>query len=125
MDVRIEKISDWEIALIRSNLYSGLAHVGSSITTTFNFLSAQVTTVTRDAMREHSSGAAYAVAVSTQMKIQNFYELGSLREVERARGELVRMGGTPPEMSELMADSVKVVSALQRDITVRKIEVKS
>jgi hypothetical protein len=72
----------------------------SSLTKTFNFLSAQVTTIARDSLFEwRNSQAGGSAATSTQMIIQNFSDIESKEEIKLMREKLVEMGGTPPELS--------------------------
>ena len=78
--------------------------ITSSLEKTFNFLSAQVTTVTRERIFQPrgSSSSGAAASVSIQMIIQNFSDIQSPEELKLMHRKLVELGGAPPELSDIM-----------------------
>jgi len=82
--------------------YNGGLKVLSQVTRTFNFMSAQLTTTTRDVTFEGHSGAAGGTsAIATQTFIQNFGDMESGREVAYMHAQLTALGGTPPPLEEI------------------------
>lgn len=80
----------------------GLA-VRGRITRTFNFLSAQVTTVTRDLTYETRGGSAGgSSSVSTQTIIQNFSDIQSDAEIRLMHQKLRDAGGKPPAIDDVL-----------------------
>jgi hypothetical protein len=80
----------------------------SSIRRTFNFLSAQVTTVTRDwayqRTLEGTGGSSSAVSTTTQ--IQNFDDVQSNAEIKFMHAKLIGMGGKPPSLEEIFPNEM-------------------
>lgn len=79
----------------------------STITRTFNFLSAQLTTRTRAEIyqpRYGDSGASASVA--TELHIQNFTDLPTLAEVRHMHNKLQELGGNPPPLEEILSDNM-------------------
>lgn len=71
-----------------------------SIRKTFNFLSAQVTTVLRE--EAHDTYSRKSISVSTQMFTQNFNDIQSAGEIRLMHEKLVELGGTPPDLSAII-----------------------
>lgn len=105
----------------------------ATLTRLFNFASGTITTIFREnakiseKQREYSSGSGYSVSnaaaasVTSQMQIQKFSELDSLREVEILHQELVKLEGTPPALSDILNTAME----LRKDISVgRSIQLK-
>lgn len=80
----------------------------SSIRRTFNFLSAQVTTVTRDwAYQKVQDGrAGSSSAVSTTTHIQNFNDVQSAAEIKLMHAKLTEMGGRPPALEDVLPEQM-------------------
>ncbi len=75
----------------------------SSITRTFNFLAAQVETVTRDLLyQSHGSERGGAASVATLSRVEGFDELPSTAEVRYMHEKLKSLGGTPPALEETL-----------------------
>jgi len=99
--------NDYTLSILQSaseklNSYSSsyAAIQTSSLTKTFNFQSAQVTTIVRDSLFEsHGSESGGSAAISTQMIIQNFSDIDSKEEIKLMHEKLVELGGHPPELS--------------------------
>jgi hypothetical protein len=97
-----------------------------SLTRWFNFASCTVTTLYREKaemqhnQKERFTGSDYAVssavsvALSSQMQVQRFCELDSMKEVELLHKELVRQGGTPPSLDEILNTTME----LRKDVQV-------
>ncbi len=82
-------------------------YFSSSLSRTFNFLSGQVTTVTRDFIYEpRGSSAGGSASVATQLYVQNFTDLGSLAEVRLMHQKLVELAGNPPPLEEILQDNM-------------------
>lgn len=82
--------------------YSGGLKVLSQVTRTFNFLSAQLTTTTRDVTYESRGGEAGGTsAVATQTFIQNFEDMQSPREIAYMHAKLKEMNGNPPPLEDI------------------------
>lgn len=88
-----------------------------TLTRTFNFLSGQITTIAcGNVFQSRGADAGGAAAVSTQMAIQNFEDVQSLKEIQLMREKLVEFGGTPPELSEILpVMDKKAIMAIRRD----------
>lgn len=79
----------------------------NSYSRTFNFLSRQVTTIHRDWLYEsRGSSAAGTAAIATHEKTENFDDLASDAEVKFMHKKLVELGGTPPSLDEVLANSL-------------------
>lgn len=80
----------------------------SSLTKIFNFKSAQVTTLYRESIDRNSKyegGGSYtgpAAALTSQIVIENLRDLPSFEEVKLMHAKLIEMGGTPPELSDVI-----------------------
>ena len=72
-----------------------------SLKRTFNFLSAQVTTLARESIISPSSSSSDATlsSLSMQMIIQNFSDFESKEEIRLMHEKLKELGGKPPELS--------------------------
>ncbi len=82
-----------------------MTHI-SSITRTFNFLAAQVTTMTRDLLfQSHGSDRGGAASVATTTRTENFDDLPSTAEVRLMHETLTSLGGTPPALEETFGAS--------------------
>jgi hypothetical protein len=83
----------------------GLSHK-STVTRSFNFLAAQVTTVTRDLVYQskgyHNGGSA---AVSTNTIVQNFDEVAAAGEIRLMHDRLEKLGGHPPPLEEVLPEA--------------------
>lgn len=80
----------------------------SSVRRTFNFLSAQVTTVTRD-WAYHGicrADGGSSSAVSGTMQIQNFDDIQSSAEIKFMYAKLVGMEGKPPALEEVLPNEM-------------------
>ena len=74
----------------------------SSITRTFNFLAAQVETVTRDLLyQSHGSERGGAASVATISRVEGFEELPSTAEVRFMHEKLKALGGMPPALEDV------------------------
>lgn len=80
---------------------------GGTISRYFNFASQQVTTLYERKEREKDTAGSYqststsvAVALASELTVQNFSELDSLAEVKLMRDELVKLKGNPPELPD-------------------------
>jgi len=79
-----------------------MTHV-SSLTRTFNFLSGQVTTVTRDLMfQSHGYEKGGSSSVAATATTQNFDDLPSTAEVELMHAKLKDLGGKPPALETVL-----------------------
>lgn len=98
-----------------------------SLTRWFNFASCTVTTLYREkAEKEHHQkdrwsgdyavSSAVSVALTSQMQVQSFSELESLKEIELLHKELVSQGGTPPDLDAILNTTME----LRKDILVGK-----
>ena len=80
----------------------------SSITRTFNFLAAQVETVTRDLLfQSHGSERGGSASVATLGRVESFDDLPSTAEVRFMHEKLKALGGTPPALEEIFATGKK------------------
>jgi hypothetical protein len=70
---------------------------GTSLKKTFNFESAQVTTLYREWIYYGSGYHDASAALTSQMHIQNFSDFDSKAEIERMRAKLKELGGNPPD----------------------------
>lgn len=82
-----------------SNYESGVTFT-SRITRLFNFLSAQVTTTTREIAHPYSSGQS--PALTTTVTNQRFDEFQSDGEIRLMHAKLKELGGTPPALEETL-----------------------
>lgn len=88
--------------------YSGGLKVLSQTMRTFNFLSAQLTTTTRDVAYEGRGGdAGGSTDIATQTFIQNFDDMQSGREVAHMHAQLIALGGNPPPLEEITGNISK------------------
>ena len=86
----------------------------SSLTKTFNFLSAQVTMTRRDSIfQSRNTQGGGSASVSTQMIIQNFRDIQSYAEIKLMHQKLRDLDGKPPELSEVLPILNKKPSPLQ------------
>jgi hypothetical protein len=79
----------------------------SSITRTFNFLSQQITTTTRDYIYQpaaHNYGGSSGVSVTTT--IQNFRDIQSPEEIARMHARLLDMDGHPPDLDNVLKNDL-------------------
>lgn len=121
MAEEIVKDNDYTLSVIQtaqeelpSNYSNTIPTHKASLTRTFNFLSEQVTTITRDTVSSpmfNGSGGDAATAVTSQMIIQNFSDFDSTKEIELMREKLKEMGGTPPETTATL-DKVRISAAI-------------
>lgn len=88
-----------------------------TLTRTFNFLSGQITTIACSTVfQSRGSNAGGSSATSTQMTIQNFEDIQSLKEIQLMHKKLVDCGGTPPDLSEIVpVMNKKAIMAIRRD----------
>lgn len=88
-----------------------------TLTRTFNFLSGQITTIAcSNVSQSRGADAGGSSAASTQMTIQNFDEIQSLKEIQLMHQKLVQLGGQPPDLSEIVPImNKKTVTAIRRD----------
>lgn len=78
--------------------------INTRITRTFNFLSAQLTTTTRDMTYESRGGdAGGSSSVSTQTIIENFDSIQSKAEIRLMHAELQKQNGKPPPLEEVLS----------------------
>lgn len=85
---------------------------GGTLTRLFNFASGTITTVFRekvyekDSVKQYNSqggaGIAIGVALTSQMHVQKFSELDSLYEVAALHAELLKQGGSPPPLEDIV-----------------------
>jgi hypothetical protein len=85
---------------------------GGTLCRYFNFAAATITTIFRErAMEKDSRSAgsydggvsvAIGLALTSQMQIQKFSELDSSREIALLHGELVKRGGAPPPLEDVL-----------------------
>lgn len=107
MTEEFKKDNDYTISVVTetSNKTKGEYAVESAsiLTRTFNFLSAQVTTTKQDSIYQsrgyHGGGSS---SIATQMFIHNFSDIQSYGEIKLMHAKLVEMGGTPPELSDII-----------------------
>jgi hypothetical protein len=107
------KDNDYTISIVRKqrdmleNSSPAIWH-DHSVTRTFNFLSRQVSTFTRD-MTFQAGGYKYggSSSVATTMNIQNFDDLPSQAEVHLMHQKLSGMGGHPPLVDDAGKDNCK------------------
>lgn len=102
------KVNDYTLRHIvedperQSGGYTSGLRLLSSVTRTFNYMSAQVTTQTRDLAYElRGSNAGGAASVSTQTLVQNFSDLQSDLEIRMMHRKLIELGGQPPALDNL------------------------
>lgn len=106
---KLVKDNDYTISQVRAGKgYEDSVNFNSRITRTFNFLAAQVTTQTRDITYQgggYKSGGSSGVAAT--VTIQNFDEFQSKAEIRLMHEELVKLGGHPPAIDEVLGDDDK------------------
>jgi len=91
--------------------------VKSQLTRSFNFLSAQVTTISRDVtFQSRGSEAGGSSSVSTQKTIENFRDIQSDAEIRLMHEKLKELKGNPPPLEDILAtaDIGKPRAALKR-----------
>jgi hypothetical protein len=82
--------------------------IRTRITRTFNFLAAQMTTVTRDLTYEgRGREAGGSSSVSTQAIIQNFSDIQSDGEIRLMHEKLKALKGSPPPLEDVMPSAAK------------------
>lgn len=78
-------------------------YVKSQLTRSFNFLSAQITTTSRDlTFQSRGSEAGGSSSVSTQTIIENFRDVQSDAEIRLMHEKLKELKGKPPPIEEIM-----------------------
>lgn len=110
MQENFTKINDytlrqtWEEPEQKMPGYSVGLKIFSRITRTFNFLSAQVTTQTRDITFEtRGPDAGGSSSVAAQTVVQNFNEFQSDLEIRAMHKKLVELEGRPPELEDVLS----------------------
>jgi hypothetical protein len=74
----------------------------SSLRRTFNFLSAQVTTIVRDEIyQSRGSSVGGSASVSVNTVIQNFDDIQSSAEIKYYHGVLIKQNGKPPPLEDI------------------------
>ncbi len=109
MKETFDKINDYtlrqtltEPEQILSGYSSGLK-VNARITRIFNFMAAQITTVTRDMTYESRGGdAGGSSSVATQTSIQNFGDVQSDLEIRAMHKKLTELQGKPPAIDDIL-----------------------
>ncbi len=98
----------------------------ATLTRWFNFAACTVTTLYREKAqlsekyKEYAGNGGYAlaaagsVALSSQMQVQKFSELDSLKEIEILHKELTTLGGHPPALDEIL----NTTTELRKDLRV-------
>jgi hypothetical protein len=109
MHERLIKINDYTIAQQINapnesiSSYSEGLNIQARITRTFNFMAAQMMTVTRDLTYEGRYGhAGGSSSVSTQTIIQNFSDIQSDAEIRLMHKELKALKGNPPPLDDIL-----------------------
>ncbi|MFN7113793.1 MAG: hypothetical protein ACK4PK_05470 [Alphaproteobacteria bacterium] len=109
MHEKLIKINDYTIAQQidaadeRIGGYGDGLYVYARITRTFNFLAAQMTTVTRDMTYESRGGSAGgSSSVSAQTLIQNFSDIQSDAEIRLMHAKLKEKSGNPPPLDDIL-----------------------
>lgn len=93
--------------------YSQQLKVQSRITRIFNFLSAQITTTTRDLTYEaRGSESGGSSAVSSQTSVQNFDDVQSDLEIRAMHKKLVELKGKPPAIDDILRSMNKKPAGL-------------
>lgn len=85
------------------SLYKPSMTIEHTLTRTFNFLAGQVTTLTQDRIYQSiddKAGGSAAVAVTNH--IQNFSDIQSSKEIELMHGNLIKLGGKPPALGDVL-----------------------
>lgn len=78
-------------------------YVKSQLTRSFNFLSAQITTTSRDVtFQSRGSEAGGSSSVSAQTIIENFRDVQSDAEIRLMYEKLKELKGKPPPIEEIM-----------------------
>ncbi|MDP2206727.1 MAG: hypothetical protein Q8K65_10535 [Alphaproteobacteria bacterium] len=78
-------------------------YVKSQLTRSFNFLSAQVTTISRDiTFQSRGADAGGSSSVSTQTIIQNFSDIQSDAEIRLMHEKLKEKSGNPPPLDDIL-----------------------
>lgn len=72
----------------------------STLTRTFNFLAAEVSTYTRD-ITQQSNHRGVTSALATTMTVQKFTDLASDAELRLMHAKLKELGGQPPELDDI------------------------
>lgn len=101
--------NDYSISQVRKGQghESGIT-LNSRITRTFNFLSAQVTTITRDITHQpggYKTGGSSSVA--TTITMQNFDDFQSAAEIRLMHEKLTALDGHPPPLDGILQESGK------------------
>jgi len=82
-------------------------YIKSQLTRSFNFLSAQVTTTSRDVtFQSRGSEAGGSSSVSTQTIIENFHDIQSDAEIRLMHEKLKQLKGNPPPLEEVLPKSL-------------------
>lgn len=83
--------------------YTSGLKVHARITRLFNFMAAQITTVTRDMTYESRGGdAGGSSSVATQTSIQNFSDVQSGLEIRAMHQKLIELKGKPPALDDIL-----------------------
>ena len=117
MSEEFVKENDYTLSVVKQEVME-LPSYGSynaqrtlSLTRTFNFMSAQVTTVIRDSLFEsHGSESGGSAAISTQIIIQNFSDIDSKEEIKLMHQKLIEMDGKPPALPGTLDKKVPGIS---------------
>ncbi len=87
----------------RNEMNSGGVEKYDGYTKLFNFLAREVTTIHRDWLLEgRGSSSAGTSSVASHASVQSFDDLSSTAEVAAMHAKLVALGGTPPDLSEVL-----------------------
>lgn len=101
-DYTLSAVRETETMRKSENTEDRIVYV-SSLTRTFNFMSAQVTTIKCDRMcQSRGTESGGSAAVSTQMVIENFNDIQLTAEIELMHEKLVEMGGKPPAIVDIL-----------------------
>ncbi len=117
MQEEFNRVGDYTLRIDfrRNDIERGGVQKCDGYTKLFNFLSRQVTTIHRDWLSEgrgSSAGGNSAVAASTT--IESFDSLPSDAEVKYMHAKLVTLGGTPPELEDVLPKTpAKLPAALR------------
>lgn len=109
MQERLTKINDYTLlqtlrpADEETDAWGSTFYVKSQLTRSFNFLSAQVTTISRDVtFQSRGSEAGGSSSVSTQAIIQNFSDIQSDAEIRLMHAKLKELRGNPPPIDDIL-----------------------
>jgi len=101
--------NDYTVSAVRKGTgYEDGVSFNSRITRTFNFLAAQVTTLTRDITFQgggYNKGGSSGVSTTTTM--QRFDEFQSDAEIRLMHQKLVELGGAPPALEDILPSRSK------------------